>query len=96
MGLHKGEVGWLAKGNPGPAACGGVFCNNLGGYGLMIDHQTAYFAVMMALILAKETAYDKGWHNLWLECDSLLVIHLLTDASLYPLWTFHNRWFNCC
>ncbi|KAJ4723364.1 Ribonuclease H [Melia azedarach] len=49
----------------------------------------------MAVILAIELAFDKGWNHLWLESDSFLVIHLLLNKSLRPPWSLHNRWLNC-
>lgn len=39
--------------------------------------------------------FDKGWHNLWLESDSMLVIHYLQNRSLNPPWQIRNRWLNC-
>lgn len=42
-----------------------------------------------------EIASEKRWHNIWLESDSLLVIHLLLKNSLRPPWLLQNRWLNC-
>ncbi|KAJ4713976.1 Ribonuclease H protein [Melia azedarach] len=95
----KVNTNGLAKGNPGPAACGGVFRNYygdfFGGFGLALGHQSSFFSKIMAVILAIEIAYNNGWLNLWLESDSLLVVQLLLSDSLLPPWTLHNRWLNC-
>ncbi|KAJ4723329.1 Ribonuclease H [Melia azedarach] len=99
-------IGWvevnsdgLAKGNPGPAACGGVFRNHdgsfTGGFGLQLGHNTSYFAEVMGAILAVEIAHARGWCNLWLESDSMLVINLFYKASNSPHWCLRNRWLNC-
>lgn len=68
----------------------------LGAFGLSLGINTAYFAEIMAATLATEFAHDKGWYCLWLESDSMLVIHLFSNPSLNPPWGIHNRWLNCC
>lgn len=52
------------------------------------------FTEIMAVTLAIELAYEKGWIHLWL-CDSLLVIRLLMNSSVCPPWILQNRWVNC-
>lgn len=60
----------LAKGNPGPATCGGVFRDDNGHYlcdfcqGL--GHTTTFFAELMGVILVVEFAYQFGLHSIWL------------------------------
>lgn len=44
--------------------------------------------------MAIELAYEKGWHNLWLKCDSQLVIHAIKTINVIP-WFLRNRWRNC-
>jgi len=34
------------------------------------------------------------WNNLWLECDSALVIHAINNKNLVP-WKVRNRWEKC-
>lgn len=74
LSWHPPPEGWikansdgLAKGNPGPAACGGVFRNArwefLGGFGLALGHHTAFYSEIMAVIFAAELTYA-GWFNL--------------------------------
>ncbi|KAJ4715617.1 Ribonuclease H [Melia azedarach] len=99
---HAPPIGWIkvntdgmAKGNPGSSACGGVFrdCDGafLGGYGLALGHQTAYYSEIMGVILAIELAFARGWGKLWLESDSLSTIQLLISDSLLPSWNLQNR-----
>ncbi|KAJ4702472.1 Ribonuclease H protein [Melia azedarach] len=89
----------LAKGNPGDSACGGVFCdhlgNFLGGFSLCIGLNTVFFAELLAVILVVELAFERGWNNLWLESDSMIVIQHLYNPSLLPPWRLRNRWLNC-
>lgn len=89
----------LAKGNLGLSICRGVFYNSdggfIGGFGLAFGHQTTYYMEIMAIILAIEIVFDKGWFNIWLKNNLLLVIRLLLKKSLMPLWSLHTRWMNC-
>lgn len=66
-----------------------------GGFGLALGHQSTFFLEIMVVILAVELAFARGWCNLWLESDSLLVIHLLLKDSLCPPWKLLNHWRNC-
>lgn len=43
---------------------------------------------------AIELAKQYGWNNLWLECDSSLVINAIKNNSLVP-WRVRNIWMNC-
>lgn len=45
-------------------------------------------------MLAIEIAFDKGWHNFWLECDSKLVVEAFKSDRIVP-WHLRNRWRNC-
>lgn len=89
----------LAKGNPGPAACGGVFRDSagyfLGGFSLSLGHRTSFYAELHAVILAVELAHARGWQNLWLESDSSSVISCFASGSFSPPWSLQTRWNNC-
>ena len=89
----------LAKGNPGPAACGGVFRDSagyfLGGFSLSLGHRTSFYAELHAVILAIELAHARGWQNLWLESDSSSVISCFASGSFSPPWSLQTRWNNC-
>jgi ribonuclease HI len=97
--------GWLkcntdgtSLGNPGPAACGGVFRNHrgefLGGFEKNLGIANSLVAEIMGAILAIECAYDRNWYQLWLECDSSLVVLAFKDPFVIP-WQLKNRWLNC-
>ncbi|XP_024177848.1 uncharacterized protein LOC112183741 [Rosa chinensis] len=55
----------LAKGNPGPAACGGVFRDTHGhyisGYRQGLGHKSAFYAELMGVIIGIEYAFQYGW-----------------------------------
>ncbi|KHM99446.1 hypothetical protein glysoja_039337 [Glycine soja] len=46
-----------------------------------------------AVITTIEIAHEKGWRNLWLECDSLMVVQDFKDVNLVP-WSLRNTWRN--
>lgn len=89
----------LAKGNPGPAACGGVFRDASGGFLGSFCHSlgwnTSFYSELYAVILAIEIAHDKGWVYLWLESDSVSVVACFSSRSFSPPWNLRVRWNNC-
>ena len=50
----------------------------------------AFEAVLWAAINVISIAYENGWHRLWLESDSSLVISLLSFKSLKIPWRMRN------
>lgn len=94
----KCNMDGAAKGSPGLASCGGIFRDRSGAtlccfaVNLGINHSLQ--AEIFGAIYAIEIAYKKGWHNLWLECDSLLVIMTFKSLDIVP-WQLRNRWKNC-
>ena len=52
-----------------------------------------FFAETFAAVIAIETACEKGWRNLWLECDSMLVVQAFKNENIVS-WTLRNRWKN--
>ena len=89
----------LAKGNPGQAACGGVFRDCYGqfrgGFFTGLGHQSAFFSELMAVIIGIELAYQLGWHHIWLESDSTSVLACLFSTSFVPPWPLRTLWVNC-
>ena len=89
----------LAKGNLGPAACGGIFRDAsgtfLGGFGQYLGYNSSFYAELYDFILAIKFSFAKSWHNLWLESDSSSVIACISSRSFSPPWTLRVRWFNC-
>jgi ribonuclease HI len=87
-----------AAGNPGPASCAGVFRDHnaqfLGGFTVNLGISSSFHAELLGVINAIDIAFDKGWWNLWLETDSLMVTLAHKSPSLIP-WRLRNRWYNC-
>jgi ribonuclease HI len=85
-------------GNTGISACGGIFRNAdssfLGAYAFNIGVSTSLKAEQIGAMIAIETAAFKGWSHLWLESDSMLVVHAFSSSKIVP-WPLRNRWNNC-
>lgn len=83
-----------AKGAPGMAGRGGIFRGEnvaiLGCFTFNVGVSFALHAEFVGAILAIELAHRKGWHRLWLECDSKLVIDAFNSLSMLP-WQLRNR-----
>ncbi|PRQ42072.1 putative RNA-directed DNA polymerase [Rosa chinensis] len=89
----------LAKGNPGPAACGGVFRDAsgvyLGSFCQPLGCNSSFYAELYAVIVSIEVAFTRGWTTLWLESDSISVLASLSSNSFSPPWDLRVRWQNC-
>ena len=44
---------------------------------------------------AIDLAWTKGWHRLWLECDSLYVVNLFRTKSKKVPWELKKNWMQC-
>jgi len=93
----KCNIDGAAKGNPGLSAAGGVFRDYEGQFILCFSEplgiSTSYISEMNGAIRAVETAFHKGWRNLWLETDSSLVVLAFQRDGQIP-WSLTNRWKN--
>ncbi|PNX62397.1 ribonuclease H, partial [Trifolium pratense] len=49
---------------------------------------------LIGAMTAVEIAHSKGWINLWIETDSMLVVLAFKSSKVVP-WTLRNRWDNC-
>ncbi|XP_004289281.1 PREDICTED: putative ribonuclease H protein At1g65750-like [Fragaria vesca subsp. vesca] len=89
----------LAKGNPGPATCGGVFRDYqghfIGGFSTPIGHHNDFFSELLAVIIGIELAFQLGWQHVWLECDSTSVVECFSKSSFVPPWQLRTLWYNC-
>jgi ribonuclease HI len=98
LGWYKCNTDGASIGNPGPAACSGIFRNFkgefIGGFTQNLGIFNALYAEFMGVILAIEYAYDKNWNLLWVECDSKIVSMALKSPHVVP-WQLKNRWLNC-
>jgi ribonuclease HI len=54
----------------------------------------AFHAELLGVMNAIEIAHEKGWWNLWLETDSLMVTLAYKSSFMVP-WMLRNRWNNC-
>ncbi|KAK9278809.1 hypothetical protein L1049_028388 [Liquidambar formosana] len=95
----KLNTGGLAKGNPGPAASGGVFRNHRGFvkgvFCCNLGVHSSFFAELHAALTGICIAWDKGWNQLWLECDSSSVVQCLHNPTFRPPWPLKIKWQNC-
>ena len=55
----------------------------------------AFEAELSTVIKAIEYAFDFGWSNLWIECDSSYMISLLSCRSSIVPWRFLSSWRRC-
>lgn len=49
----------------------------------------------MGFMLSIECAWDRGWHTLWMELDSIAVTQLVNSKSLKVPWYLRTKWVNC-
>lgn len=54
----------------------------------------AFHAKLNAVMSTIRIAFDKGWHRLWLESDSSLVVEAFTSPEIVP-WNIRIKWRNC-
>ncbi|MCH81156.1 ribonuclease H protein [Trifolium medium] len=89
---------WSWIGNPGPSSCGGIFRNSnaefLGASAYNLGISNSLCAKLNGAMYAVGIAYQKGWKNLWLETDSMLVVTAFKSSKIIP-WQLKNRWDNC-
>lgn len=87
-----------ALGQPGHASCAGVFRDStasfLGCFTANLGIHTAFYAELVGVMYAIELAAAKGWWNLWVETDSVLVTLAFKTPSMAP-YVLRNRWLNC-
>jgi ribonuclease HI len=102
---HPPLVDWIkcnidgaSSGNPGKAACGGIFRNHesefVYGFAELLGNITAYIAEMSGAIRAIEIAFHNQWTNLWLESDSSSVVAAFHNPTKPVAWCLRNRWKN--
>ena len=86
-------------GTTGAAGAGGIFRTSArfprGAFAFGIENAHAYLAELSATVYAIEIASEKGWKNLWLECDSLWAVTLFRKLSHDVPWKLLHKWINC-
>lgn len=68
----------------------GTISDFLGGFSVYVGIQNAFVAKLHAVILDIEIAHQRGWHNLWLESDSQLVIAAFENPNIVP-WEIRGK-----
>lgn len=80
------------------AGYGGIFRGeNAAFLGAFSHHalvSSAIDAKVLAVIEAVREARLRGWFSLWIETDSMLVIHYFNKPLSIP-WRLSTRWINC-
>lgn len=75
--------------------CGCLFRDScvvaLGSFALNLSIVSAFESELTAVMIAIHIAFDKGWMNSCLECDSSLMVVVFSDPSLV-LWKLQSRW----
>ena len=98
------EIGWVKVNTDGSfhnhlsAGYGGIFRNNealfLGAFANKVTVPSALDAEVFAVIEAVNIAMTKGWCNLWVEVDSLVLLTYLRYPNRVP-WRLLSRWSRC-
>lgn len=66
----------------------------LGAFASFLGVSNSLIAELSGVISAIEFAYDKSWHNIWLETDSTTLVKTF-NPPFKVFWKIRNRWINC-
>jgi ribonuclease HI len=98
LNWYKCNVDGASQGNPGNASCGGIFRDSAAdfvqAFAEPLGTVTSYFAELNGAMRAIEIAFHHGWHNLWLETDSSLVVAAFSNPNNLVSWRLRSRWTN--
>ncbi|XP_019432113.1 PREDICTED: uncharacterized protein LOC109339159 [Lupinus angustifolius] len=98
LGWVKVNIDGATFGYPGHVGGDGIFRDHNGvflhGFGFYLNNQNALYIELHSTIKAIKMAYKKGWLNLWLEVDSILVLQIFKGNSKPP-WKLLNDWHRC-
>ena len=93
-GWVKINTDGAARGYPGLATCGGIFCGSMGEFigvfSAFLEVQTTLVAVFSEVVHAIEEAQKMGLTNVWLQCDYALVCVAFTPRTNVP-WILRNQ-----
>ncbi|XP_019433074.1 PREDICTED: uncharacterized protein LOC109339969 [Lupinus angustifolius] len=95
------KINWdgAAKGSLGHSGGGAIFRNSRGDilacFSDYFSVHDALFAELNTPMLAIDFAKRIGWNNIWLECDSSLVVDIFKGNGMAP-WRLLNKWLRCC
>ncbi|KAF1884641.1 hypothetical protein Lal_00028523 [Lupinus albus] len=99
------QLGWIqintdgvAHGSPGFAGGGCIYRDSkgdyMGGFTAFFGVRDSLFAKLQATIMAVEIAQQKGWRDIWFECDSVMVVDIFNGKWSIP-WRLANKWSRC-
>lgn len=93
----KCNIDGAAQGSPGSSAYGGIFRGHnaaaLGCFSCNLDCSTSLVAELSATMNAIEIANNRGWFNLWIDTDSILVLKAFNRQDFVPS-RLQSRWKN--
>ncbi|EEF45700.1 conserved hypothetical protein [Ricinus communis] len=85
-----------ALGALGPAGAGGLFRNPsgyvMGAFAFSLGTNCAFFVELNSASFAVCKAWEVGWLHLWLESDSIYVVHLFRTKGTSVLWELRLAW----
>ncbi|KAK2430924.1 hypothetical protein QL285_029213 [Trifolium repens] len=94
----KCNIDGASCGNPGIAACGGIFRDHnadfVYGFAEPLGTCSAYVAEMRGFMRAIEIAFHKQWNHLWIESDSSTVVSAFINPDHQVAWSLRTRWHN--
>jgi ribonuclease HI len=95
LNWYKCNADGASCGNPGNAACGGVFRDHNADFIFAFSEPLGVgsydFSEMCGAMKAVEIAFEKNWLNLWLELDSSLVVAAFKNPAKLVAWPLRNR-----
>jgi hypothetical protein len=59
-----------------------------------LGNSIAFVAELSGVMCAIEAVFDRGWHSLWVECDSKLTVLAFKSPNMVH-WSLRNRRENC-
>ncbi|KAF1877720.1 hypothetical protein Lal_00040438 [Lupinus albus] len=96
--IIKVNTDGAANGSPGQSGSGGIFRDSNGVFvacfASYLYIQDVLFAEMSLAMKAISMSSKRGWMNLWLKCDSTLVVDIFNGKSNAP-WKLQNKWLIC-
>ncbi|CAL0306454.1 unnamed protein product [Lupinus luteus] len=94
----KANTDGAARGSPGHAGSSAIFRNwkgeFLGAFSVYLQIKSALYAELFAALATVDIAHNNGWLNLWIECDSSMVVGIF-NGVISPPWKLQTRWENC-
>ncbi|WJX14219.1 hypothetical protein P8452_04514 [Trifolium repens] len=98
LNWYKCNIDGASTGNPGNAACGGVFRDHASdfiyAFAEPLGIVSSFVAEISGAMRAIEIAFQHQWHSLWLETDSSLVVAAFNNPHNLVAWNLRNRWKN--